>query len=73
MLLQSKDAQIMDLKSNLGRSNNVIHYFEVENKKLEAQKEIYEIRAIRAQKEAAKAKAKKYKVLDRYGNTDDKE
>ena len=50
MLLKSKDAQIKDFQTKLGRAKNVIHYFEVENKQLEAQKAIYEIRAMRAQK-----------------------
>lgn len=50
MLLKRKDAQIKDLQANLGRDRNVIHYFEVENKQLEAHKVIYEIMAIRARK-----------------------
>ena len=58
MLLKSKYAQIKDLQTNLGRAKNVIHYFEVENKQLEAQKAMYEIRDIRAQKEARKSKLK---------------
>ena len=50
MLLKGKDARIKDLKANLARARNVIHYFEIENKQLEAQKAIYEVREIRAWK-----------------------
>ena len=73
MLLKSKDAQIKDLQANLVRARNVIHYYEIENKQLEAHNAIYEVRAIRAQKEAAKSKAKLDEALDRYGNTDEEE
>ena len=31
MLIKSKDAKISELQANLGRTNNVINYFELEN------------------------------------------
>ena len=68
MFIKSKEAQIKDLQANLGRARNVIHYYEVENKQLDAQNAIYEIRSIKAQKEAAKTKEKLEEVL---GTPDD--
>jgi len=73
MMIQSKDAHIRDFQANIGRAKNVIHYFEVENKRVEAQKAIYEVKAIRTQKEAEKSKAKLDEALDRYGNTNEEE
>ena len=73
MSLKRKYSLIKYFQANLGRARNVIHYYEVENKPLEAQKAIYEIRAIRAHKGDAKAKGKLHEALDRYGDTNEEE
>ena len=73
MLLKRKYAHIRDPQTNLGRDKNVIHSFEVENKKLEVEKAIYETRAIRAWKEAANAKAKLDEVLGTHDDTEEEE
>ena len=58
MLIKNKYAQIKYLQANLGRARIFLHYYEVENKQLEVENAIYEIRAIRAKKEAKKTKEK---------------
>ena len=73
MLIKRKDAQIRYLQANLGRVRNVINFLEVENKQLEIEKAIYEIKAIRAQKEARKAKEKLYEVLETHEDIEEEE
>ena len=73
MLLKRKYAQIKYLQTNLGRAKNIIHYFEVENRQPVAHKAIYEIRAIRAQKEAAKTKVKLDEPLSTYDDMEEEE
>ena len=73
MLLKSKDDQIKYLQTNLARARNVIHYYETKNKQLEAQKEIYEVRAIRERKEASKSKMNIDELLGTYDDIEDEE
>ena len=73
MLLKNKDAQIKDSQANLARARNVIHYYEIENKQLEAQKAIYEVRAIRARKEAERTKVRLDEVLGFFDESEDEE
>ena len=73
MFLQSKDSKIRDLQENLGRAKNVINLFEVENKYLEVEKAIYEVRAIRAQKEARRSKEKLDEVLGIHEDTEEED
>ena len=73
MLLKGKEAQIKDLQANLARARNAIHYYEIENKQLEAQKAIYEVRAIRARKEAERTKVRLDEVLGIFYESEDEE
>ena len=72
MFLKSKDSQIKDLQANLGRARNFIHYYEIENKQLEAQKDIYEVREIRARKEAERTKVRLDEALGAFYESEDK-
>ena len=73
MLLKSRDAQIKDLQANIARARNVIHYYEIENKQLEAQKAIYEVREIRARKEVERTKFRLDEVLGVFDESEDEE
>ena len=73
MLLKGKYAQIKDLQANLARAGNAIHYYEVENKQLEAQKAIYEVREIRAWKEVERTKVRLDEVLGVFDESEDEE
>jgi len=58
LLLQEKNAQIIDLEENLDRARNVIHFYEMENKKMSAQQAIYEATTIKAQRETQRAQVR---------------
>ena len=73
MFLKRKDAHISEIQTNLGRANNVINFLEARNKKLETEKTIYEIRAMRARKKARKAKAKLDETLGTFDEDEEEE
>ena len=73
MLLKSKDAQIRDLQENIGRDKNVIHFLEVENKQLETEKAMCEIKDIKARKEARRTNTKIDEVLGTHDDTEEEE
>ena len=73
MLLKSKDARITELQANLGRAKNVINYLELENQQLETMQAISEFKAIRARKEAGKAKSMLDETLGTFYYNEDEE
>ena len=70
-LIRGKDAKISELQANLGRENNVINFLELENQQLETKYTISEVRGIRAQREAGKAKDLLEETLARFYDSDD--
>lgn len=72
-LIRGKDANIIELQANLGRAKNVIYFLELDNQQLKTKQTISEVRAIRAQKEARKAKALLDETLGRFDDIDDEE
>ena len=72
-LIKSKEAKISELQANLGRANNVINFLKLENRQLEAKQTINEVRAIKAQGEAGKAKDLLDDTLGSFDDNEDEE
>ena len=73
MLLKSKDANISELQANLGREKNEINDLQLENHYLETKRAISEVKAIRARKEARKAKDMLHETLGTFDDSEDEE
>ena len=68
LALKGKDAKIRELQTNLDRARFVINFYKEENKQLKTKHFIDEVKFIKAQREAKKAKV----LLDEvYGEYDD--
>ena len=70
-LLQDMNAQIKDLEAELERAKDVIHFLQMQNKKMSGQQAIYEARALKYLKEAQRAQVKLEEYMGTYEESED--
>ena len=72
-IIKEKEAKIKELQTNLDRYKCVIKFHEQENQKLKTKHVIDEVKLIKAQREAEKAKFFLEETLETYGETNEAE
>ena len=71
--IKGKEENISKLETNLEREKYVINFLVQENQQLKTKQAINEVKCIKAQREAEKAKALLEETLERFGEPDDEE
>ena len=72
-LLQDRNAQIKDLKFELERSKDLIHFLQMQNKKMSGQMAIYEARALKYQKEAQRSQVQLKEYMGTHEESEEEE
>ena len=70
-LLQDWNAQIKYLEAELEISKDLIHFLQMQNKKMSGQLAIYEIRALKYKKEAERSQVQLEKYMSAYEEDDE--
>lgn len=72
-LFLNREEQIQDLRADLERSKNLIHFLQTQNKQMNFHMAVYETRTIKYQKDASKAQIKLEELMGEFNNNEEED